>query len=202
MTSPAMSDDVKSKPFALELCPPAAPKNTKAFRGKRVQTYATPWHIVDAVAHDSFGGAPFALDVAAKASTSKALAFYGLPHGNGLRDPWLDGSWCNPPYDEQQAWLARAHWHARKGVHSACLVLASTSTLYWRPLVWETATVDFFEARIAFLDEATGEPARNNSLASALVLIGPRFLPGVVRVRSAETGRLLARLPQGVLPLE
>ena len=163
-----------------------SPKGTK-------QDWATPPHIVEAVAVDSFNGRPFDLDVAAYASNAKAPAYYDLA-GNGMTSLWAAPQvWCNPPYENQGEWLARAVWHAREyGISVALLVLASTSALYWRPCVWDVATVDFYEGRIAFLDgDGVEQPGFDR--ASALVLVGPAFRAGVVRVRDASTGRLIDR---------
>ncbi len=155
------------------------------------QDWATPQHLVDAVAEDSFGGRAFDLDVAACAHNAKAPAYYDL-EGNGRSSLWAAPQcWCNPPYEDQGEWLARAVWHAREhGISTASLVLASTSALYWRPCAWEAGVVDFYEGRISFLDEH-GVLRGGFDRASALVLVGPKFQPGVVRVRDAETGRLI-----------
>ena len=179
---------------------------TKARKGKQVkagpslQTYATPWSHVRAIELDSFGGRPFDLDVAADASNAKAPAWYDA-HGNGLRSLWAAPQvFCNPTYENQGDWLARAVWHAREyGVSTASLVLASTSANYWRPCAFEAGVVDFYEGRIAFLG-GDGEPVRGFDRASALVLVGPAFRPGVVRIRDALTGHLVTRLPHGVQP--
>lgn len=163
------------------------------------QTYATPPRLVRAVELDSFDGRPFDLDVATDARNAKAPAYYDVK-GNGMRSLWAAPQcWCNPPYENQGDWMARAVWHAREyGISTALLVLASTSANYWRPCAFEAGTVDFYEGRIAFLDPSTGEPRAGFDRASALVLVGPRFRPGVVRVRDAVTGHLLMQLPHTV----
>jgi phage N-6-adenine-methyltransferase len=160
-------------------------------RGDSVQTWATPWHIVRAVERDSFGGVPFHLDCAAEKHTAKAALFY-TPADDGLASPWWDATWCNPPYAGQDRWLARGVYMASLGIRSAHLVLASTSSKYWRRLTFEAGTVDFFEGRIAFLDD-TGTPVKGASFSSALVLMGPGFPPMTARVRDAETGELVSR---------
>lgn len=162
-------------------------------RGDSTQTWATPWPIVRAIERDSFGGVPFALDCCAQPHTAKAERFYALENGDdGMVQAWVNATWQNPPYAEQDRWLARAAYFGSLGVHVACLVLASTSSLYWRPLTIERGTVDFYEGRIAFLN-ADGVPVKGASFSSALVLYGPRFRPGVIRYRSAETGELISR---------
>ena len=164
------------------------------------QCNETPWTHVRAVEADSFGGLPFALDVAASEHNRKAPRHYSVTD-NGLSSPWVDRVWCNPPYENQGEWLAMGVYWARQGIRSAFLVLASTSANYWRPCCFEAGTVDFYEGRIAFPDPATGLPRRGFDRASALVLLGPGFPPRTVRYRSAATGRLICDSPQLSLTL-
>ena len=163
--------------------------------GASQQAYETPWTHVHAVSRDSFAGVPFALDAAASLANRKAPRHYDIL-ANGLSSEWVDGTWCNPPYEAQGAWLARAVYWARLGVHSACLVLASTSAKYWRPCCHEAGTIDYYEGRIAFTDPATGLPRPGFDRASALVLLGPRFAAGVVRYRDARSGELIGSTDQ------
>jgi hypothetical protein len=161
-------------------------------RGDSVQTWATPLHIVGAVCCDSFLGESPRLDCCAQPHTAKADTYYAIERGeDGLALPWRDWTWCNPPYAEQERWLARGVYLAEHfGIHSAHLVLASTSSLYWRPLTIEKGTVDYYEGRIAFLN-ADNVPVQGASFSSALVLLGPRFPPRTIRTRDAKTGRLI-----------
>lgn len=149
------------------------------------QTYGTPWHIVRALEDEI--GRRFTLDVCAESWSRKCDLWFDEKM-DGLKQPWTDWSWCNPPYSNQQGWLRRGVEQAKRGIHSAHLILASTSASYWRELAFESGTVDFYEGRIAFLHPVTHQPVKGFSHASAVVLLGPRFPPGVIRVRSALTG--------------
>jgi phage N-6-adenine-methyltransferase len=169
---------------------------TSEHAGPSIQNYATPWPLVWVVEREL--GVRFALDACAEEWSTKAEHFYSLPQ-NGLAEKWRDATWCNPPYEEQDRWLARGAYWADLGVRSVHLVKASTSALYWRPLTFERGVVDLFEGRIAFIDPATGEPKPGSSFASAMVWMGPGFEPGVVRVRSAESFELVSRLQRGVV---
>lgn len=168
---------------------------TLAERGDSTQTWGTPWHIIEAIERDSIGGR-FSLDCCAQPYTTKCDRFYAIERlEDGLALPWVDATWNNPPYAEQDRWLARAAWWGSQGVRVACLVLASTSSLYWRPTTMALGTVDFYEGRISFLNEH-GVAVKGTSFSSALVLYGPGFAAGRVRYRSAETGELIGSTAQ------
>lgn len=54
---------------------------------------------------ERFGG--FTLDVAAAEHNAKCDDWYGL-EDDGLTQPWLGRVWCNPPYSNIGAWVAKA----------------------------------------------------------------------------------------------
>lgn len=164
-------------------------------RAKRVQNYGTPWFIVHALERER--RRRFDLDCCAEAWSAKALRFY-TRRDNGLVSPWAPFTFCNPPWARQELWIRRAAELAdADGITVCCLVLASTSAQYWRPLVWErltagTAAVDFFEDRIAFIDPTTRRPEPGFDRANALVTFGAGADGGLMRVRSAKTGELIS----------
>lgn len=49
----------------------------------------------------------FDLDVAAAPHNAKAPKFYTL-EDDGLAQPWTGNVWCNPPYSDLAAWVAKA----------------------------------------------------------------------------------------------
>jgi hypothetical protein len=153
------------------------------------QRWATPWHIVRAVERDTLKR-KFALDVCAEPWSAKATRFFCLPIDGMLQD-WLDCSWCNPPYRNQVDWLVLAKSWGERGKRVACLVNAATSAEYWRPLVFNGGVCDFYEGRISHIHPITRKPRDENRIAQALVLFGPGFTPGRVRIRSAKTGQLI-----------
>lgn len=73
-------------------------------QGPRDQTLATPWRWVRAV--ERALGRTFDLDVCAAPETAKAPRFY-TELDDGLRSPWEGLCWCNPPFDNIRAWVAR-----------------------------------------------------------------------------------------------
>jgi phage N-6-adenine-methyltransferase len=157
--------------------------------GPGVQAYGTPWRYVRALEEER--GARFDLDVCAEAWSAKAARFIALPE-DGLVADWAPWTFCNPPYSDQKRWLARAAWWAEERSYStACLVRASVDARYWFRLVTTRATCDLFVGRIPFVDPTTRKEKRGGTFASAVVLFGPGFAPGVLRWRDADTGRLI-----------
>jgi hypothetical protein len=77
----------------------------------------TPGAILRALEHIS--GAPFGLDVAAEETPGgHHVARFFTVAEDGLRQPWAGSGmvWCNPPYSEKDAWIAKAKHEAAVGV--------------------------------------------------------------------------------------
>lgn len=161
---------------------------TSAHLGPSMQDWETPWHIVRALEEEM--GRSFDLDVCANASNAKAAIWIDEMR-DGLSAEWGWMNWCNPPYANQADWLHRAWEWASIGRTTCCLVKASVDAQYWWKLVANRARCDLYVGRIAFLHPSTKQPQRGSNFASALVIYGPGFGPGVQRWRSAKTGRLL-----------
>lgn len=170
-------------------------KKARQHGGPRTQNWETPDYFIAAIVADSYGGKPFRLDAAASPKNAKAPIFYTKKQ-DGLSLAWLDRTYCNPPYKNQDEWLLHASEQARKNsVRSSCLVLNSTSALYWLPLALERGTVDYVIGRLSFIHPRTRKPVHGNSYANAVVHFGPGFHPGVTRYRMADTGRLVVPAP-------
>lgn len=77
------------------------------------------------------------LDPCAPRGDSSFLArsrYCGGEHDNGLIEPWLDRTYCNPPYRDLKLWLAKARAEAVKksSPKLALLVPARTSRKWYR----------------------------------------------------------------------
>lgn len=163
--------------------------------GPSLQNYATPDYLVRALEREL--GRPFDLDVCAEPWSAKAKRFYSKKD-DGLTQPWARLNWCNPPYARQDLWLAKAaRAAAERGLTTFSLVLASTSAVYWLPLVWGSAEVEFFHGRISFIHPRSRLPQAGFDRASALVIHGPRVRAGALRVRSAKTWEVIREIARG-----
>ena len=70
----------------------------------------------------------FTLDAAANADNTKLLAFYSREI-SGLEHPWAPHRvWCNPPYSDLGAWLAKAHAEFAAGCPVIVMLLPANRT--------------------------------------------------------------------------
>ena len=156
-------------------------------------TWATPRDVFDRAC--SMCGVRPELDVCAAAETAKCPAWYGEGGecDNGLLAEWDRVWWCNPPYSEVAAWVAKAHSETarRPGVQGMMLVFAKTDTAWWHRYVEGHADMvrpRFWKGRIRFLG-AGGVRGRNSApYPSVLLHFGHRGAdgPAMQRVRRLE----------------
>ncbi|CAG9259500.1 Phage N-6-adenine-methyltransferase [Burkholderia diffusa] len=70
----------------------------------------------------------FTLDAAANASNAKKSAFFDL-ESDGLKQPWAPHRvWCNPPYSNLGAWVAKAHAEFAAGCPVIVMLLPANRT--------------------------------------------------------------------------
>ena len=111
--------------------------------------WATPRHIVDPLS-DAVGG--FDLDPASGAENAPHATHTYTESDDGLHQPWFGAVWCNPPYSDKIAWIAKAHDAVRSGdAQTVVMVLpVDTSTQWFHRLVVGTPVICFVEGRISF----------------------------------------------------
>jgi phage N-6-adenine-methyltransferase len=123
------------------------------------------WATADEVVADlsrSYG--PFTLDVAATPGNAKAARFF-TEADDGLSKSWADESgggavWCNPPYSDVEAWVAKALAESLRGV-TVVLLLPSRTDTRWFHLVLaaqERCEILFCRGRLRFGDAKSTAP--------------------------------------------
>jgi hypothetical protein len=91
-------------------------------RGAARQTWATPWHLIDAVNRVARRGRTIDLDVCAEQWSAKAPRWYGPGSTlaqDGLRADWsahCTVAWCNPPYASIGPWVDKAVGQSEYGI--------------------------------------------------------------------------------------
>lgn len=112
---------------------------------------------------------------------------------SGLLKPWNGFVWCNPPYNDIKAWMARMVEH-NNGI---ALTFARTDTAYWHEYVFPKASALFFlRGRLSFhhVDGTTGGTA---GAASVLIAYGPEARGRLGR-HAIDNGKGWFVIPKGM----
>lgn len=125
---------------------------------------------------------PFTLDAAASSANAKCPRYFTREQ-DGLRQSWAgERVWCNPPYSQKPAWVAKAEAEAQRGAYSVLLLPNTVTEAPWfHRLVWDRGwartrddvDVDFLPGRVRFLDPETGRPMMAPRQGSLLVIFHP-----------------------------
>lgn len=109
----------------------------------------------------------FTLDAAATADNALCDQFYTL-QDNALEHKWSGVVWCNPPYSQLAAFLAKARESADNGATVVMLIPSRTDTKAWHKHVQDRAEVRFLAGRLKFGNSTNSAP-----FPSALVVFRP-----------------------------
>lgn len=117
---------------------------------------------------------PFQLDAAASESNVKCSKFY-TRFNSGLLNPWIDRTWCNPPYSRGNLGL----WCKKAGdesgsVSSALLIPAAVGTRWFYEAVMGRKLV-ILVGRVQFGGALVEEEPTGAKFDSCVALFGPAF---------------------------
>jgi hypothetical protein len=90
---------------------------------------------------------------------------------DGLKEPWGERNYCNPPYHDMLPWLLRAAEQRDLGRSSVVLCPYRTHTQWWREGGMRADHVCMIEAGIRFTDSRTGEPYGHKSPFSLALVV-------------------------------
>lgn len=141
---------------------PTAPKrhHLAALFSCRSDVWATPRAVVDYWA--TIVG-PFALDVAANATNAVSALYYDEAK-NGLVQSWARDAgggpiWCNPPYSDINAWVAKAVAEHGLGATVVLLLPSRTDTAWFHALLHTPgADLYFLRRRLTFGNATSPAP--------------------------------------------
>jgi phage N-6-adenine-methyltransferase len=126
--------------------------------------WSTPQDLFDALDAEFH----FTTDVCADANNAKC-AHYFSPIDDGLRQPWRDTCWCNPPYGAVIGrWVRKAYEAAQSGALVVCLLPARCDTRWWHEYVIPAAEIRFLKGRLKF-----GGTRNSAPFPSAVVIFRP-----------------------------
>ena len=93
---------------------------------------------------------------------------------DGLTTEWGSSTFCNPPYSQTAAWIAKAAAEAQKGKTVVMLINAVTDTVAFHKYIYGKAEIRFLKGRIKFINPA--EPAKRAPNVKASMVVVFRHL--------------------------
>lgn len=102
----------------------------------------------------------FDLDVCALPENAKCENYY-TPEIDGLKQPWVGGVWCNPPYGREIInWVRKAWEESRKDYCKFVVMLlpARTDTKWFQDYVYGKAYLWFIDGRLSFGHQKSNAP--------------------------------------------
>ena len=111
--------------------------------------YGTPQWLFDLL-NAKYG--PFVLDAAASADNAKCK-IYLTSAEDGLAQPWLDPTFCNPPYGRDiWHWVDKAKRESEREIRSVLVIPARVETNWWHDYVLDGAhEILFVKGRIDYV---------------------------------------------------
>lgn len=144
------------------------------FEQKR-NDYETPPELVE-MALQLVKADKFDLDVCCSRHNIPAKKHYILGEYDGLRNDWEKLNWCNPPYDECQKWIKKAHDEMLKGNTTVMLIPVRTETKYFHDyILWDDKVkIYWLRKGYGFINPDTGKTCGVFKNALALVIFSPK----------------------------
>lgn len=123
---------------------------------------------------EAYLGRKFVLDAAASKDNAVVRRFYDEAK-NGLAQPWVDGTFNNPPFKRFGDWIEKAYTEAAEKNIEVCVVGPVGASQSWFHEYAKLGTVLAPDERISFYDSATGLPTRGADRDTNIYLFGPRW---------------------------
>lgn len=117
--------------------------------------WRTPWEVARDV-RNLFGGC-IELDPCTDARNLLHARRFYTPAEDGLVQPWVDETYCNPPFGEQvKDWMRKAELEARFNLKIALMLSVSrTETPYFQDYILDSqhlTSILFFKGKLKFND--------------------------------------------------
>lgn len=136
------------------------------------QNWQTPQYFFD-ILKENFN---IRLDAATDMNNPLHTKYFYTENDNGLLQPWMTWTYCNPPYAQCESWVRKA-WQemTENNIYSLLLLPANTDTIWFHKFIWSRysdtpyagITVKFLFKRMFFVN--ANDPAKFSNM---LVIFG------------------------------
>ncbi len=111
--------------------------------------YSTPQTLFDLLNNEFH----FILDACATKENAKCEKYFTMDD-NGLKQNWLNPTFCNPPYGNQiKFWVQKSYEESLKGNTVVLLIPSRTDTRYWFDFIMKSDEMRFIKGRLHFNDK-------------------------------------------------
>jgi hypothetical protein len=126
-------------------------------RQNRPQDVGTPLNILSAVS-EAMGC--IVLDpCGSRLHPTGAETTYHYPDTDGLKSDWVNGTYCNPPFEDLQKWLAKSAAEKQAGVREQCLLVpVRPRSRWWCDYMHDIPTCIAWLKRVKFVGYLTSYP--------------------------------------------
>jgi hypothetical protein len=115
---------------------------------------------------------------------------------DGLKQPWITWTWCNPPHGRILPWARKAleELHCHRHAKSVLLLPARVETR-WYQLLHKHKAVSVFHLtpRLNYIDPDTLLPLAGNPLTSSVFVVGTKQ-KGIGYIHATEGGQFETEL--------
>jgi len=124
------------------------------------------WETPDELFSKLIGEFQFRLDSAATEKNCKHPYYYSM-ESDGLRQPWVTWTYCNPPYSRVQDFIEKAKREQTNGNYSVLLVPARTDTNWFWDAAEQATEIRLLKGRLKFKGAYSSAP-----FPSAIMIFG------------------------------
>jgi len=124
--------------------------------------YMTPPELYQ-MALDKWGIDKFNLDTCCSEKNIPAKWYCKNGDIDGLVAPWVDYSWCNPPFNDSAKWVEKAYKENKeRGINVAMLIPVRPETKFWHDYILYNPNVEIKWLRkcYTFIDPVTKKPVQ------------------------------------------
>lgn len=102
----------------------------------------------------------FNLDACCTDENIPAFKYYKNGVQDGLKEPWENFTWCNPPFNECAKWVKKAFEENKNNGHTIVMLIpARTETAYWHKYILHNpfVEIEFLRKGYRFLNKDNEE---------------------------------------------
>jgi site-specific DNA-methyltransferase (adenine-specific) len=129
--------------------------------------YLTPKEVIkkifEILKEIGINNSKFELDTCCSIKNIPAYKYFIDGEKDGLNEKWEFLNYCNPPYNECEKWVKKAHSEYEKGNTTVLLIPARTETKYWHEYILKEGYATNPDIKVKYLRKGISFINPNNN---------------------------------------